>query len=188
MIVFAAAKPSLFDINFGLMFWTLVTFVIVLVILKWKAFGPIQEMIDSRRKAIASDLDAAEQARTEAQAALAEYRQQLNESRREAARIVEDARRAMDEKRRSDLAELETDKQRQLERARAEIAAETRQSLAAIKAQVAELTVVATEKVLRAKLDEREQRRLIDEALSGVDLESLAPAETGPEAAGREQP
>jgi F-type H+-transporting ATPase subunit b len=181
MVILEAAKPSLIDINFGLMFWTLVTFVIVLVILKWKAFGPIQAMIDARRKAIASDLEAAEQARTEAQAALAEYRQQLNESRREAARIVEDARRAMDEKRRSDMEELEADKQRSVARARAEIAAETRQSLAAIKDQVAELTLAATEKVLRSKLDEREQRRLIDEALADVDLASLTPAEAGGE-------
>jgi F-type H+-transporting ATPase subunit b len=187
MVFLAAAKPSLIDINFGLMFWTLVTFVAVLVILKWKAFGPIQAMIDARRKAIASDLDAAEQARTEAQAALAEYRQQLNESRREAARIVEDARRAMDEKRRADLAELESEKQRHLERARVEIAAETRQSLAAIKQQVAELTVVATEKVLRAKLDEGEQRRLIEEALSDVDLTALVPEEPGSETPAGEQ-
>ena len=159
----------------GLMIWTLVTFVIVLIVLKKYAFGPLQDVIEARRKAISEDLDAAEQARTEAQAALSEYRAQLAESRKEAARIVEDARKAMDEKRRSDLAELEADKQRQLERARQEIAAETRQSLAAIKEQVAELTVVATEKVLRAKLDPEEQRRLIDDALSDVDLESLAP-------------
>src|SRR6266702_2598605 len=47
MFLSAAAKPSLIDINFGLMFWTLVTFVLVLVILRWKAFGPLQEMIDA---------------------------------------------------------------------------------------------------------------------------------------------
>src|SRR6478752_4518629 len=120
----------------GLMIWTLVTFVIVLIVLKKYAFGPLQDVIEARRKAISADLDAAEQARTEAQAALSEYRAQLAESRKEAARIVDDARKAMDEKRRSDLAELEADKQRQLVRARQEIAAETRQSLAAIKEQV----------------------------------------------------
>jgi F-type H+-transporting ATPase subunit b len=170
-----AAKPSLIDINFGLMFWTVVTFLIVLVVLKWKAFGPIQEALDQRAARITSDLEAAEQARTEAQSALAEYRAQMAESRKEAARIVDDARKAMDDKRRSDMAELEADKQRQLERVRQEIAAETRQSLAAIKEQVAELTVVVTEKVLRTKLDPEEQRRLIEDALSDVDLEALAP-------------
>ena len=56
-----------------------------------------------------------------------------------------------------------------------EIAAETRQALNAIKEQVAELAVAATEKVVRARLDEAEQRRLIDEALGDVDLSTLAP-------------
>ena len=176
MLLLAAAKPSLIDINFGLMFWTIVTFLVVLVILKRYAFGPIQEALDARRAAVSADLDAAEKARAEAQEALAEYREQLAASRKEAARIVEDARRAMDEKRRADLAELDLDKQRQLERARAEIAAETRQSLATMKDQVAELTVAATERVLRARLDEDEQRRLIDEALRDVDFAALSPS------------
>src|SRR5437763_960972 len=111
MQLLAAAKPSLIDINFGLMFWTIVTFLVVLFIL-WKyAFGPIQAALDERRAAVAADLDAAEKARAEAQSALAEYREQLAASRREAGRIVEDARRAMDEKRRADLAELDADKQ-----------------------------------------------------------------------------
>ena len=163
----------------GLMIWTLVTFLIVLFVLKRFAFGPLQAVIDARRTAITSDLDAAEKARTEAQEALAEYRAQLAESRKEAARIVEDARKAMDDKRRSDLAELEADKQRQLERARQEIAAETRQSLTQIKEQVAELTLTATEKVLRSKLDADEQRRLIEDALADIDLDALAPEKAG---------
>ncbi len=175
MFLAAAAKPSLIDINFGLMFWTLVTFVLVLVILKWKAFGPLQEMIDARRKAITADLDAAEQARTEAQAALAEYREQLAQARKEASKIVEDARQAMDDKRRSDMAEIDADKTRQLERVKAEIAAETRQALTEIKQQVADLTLAATEKVLHAKLDQAEQKRLIEEALADVDFAELAP-------------
>jgi F-type H+-transporting ATPase subunit b len=163
----------------GLMIWTLVTFVAVLIVLKRFAFGPLQQVIDARRAAITSDLDAAEKARAEAQEALAEYRAQLAESRKEAASIVESARQAMDEKRRSDMAELDADKQRQLERARQEIAAETRQSLTQIKEHVAELTVAATEKVLRSKLDADEQRRLIEDALSDIDLDALAPERAG---------
>jgi F-type H+-transporting ATPase subunit b len=159
----------------GLMIWTLVTFLAVLIILKRVAFGPLQEMIDTRRKAIGADLDAAEQARTEAQAALAEYREQLAQARKEASKIVEDARQAMDEKRRSDMAEIDADKTRQLERVKAEIAAETRQALTEIKQQVADLTLAATEKVLHAKLDQAEQKRLIDEALADVDFAELAP-------------
>jgi len=60
MPLLAAAKsPSLIDINPGLMFWTLITFVVVLVILRKYAFGPIQQMIEARRAAVTADLDAA---------------------------------------------------------------------------------------------------------------------------------
>jgi F-type H+-transporting ATPase subunit b len=159
----------------GLMIWTLVTFVVVLIVLKKYAFGPIQQMIDQRRIAITADLDAAEKARGEAQTALAEYREQLAEARKEAARIVEDARRVGEERRVADVAALEAETVRLKEQAKAEIAAETRQALADLKQHVAELTVVATEKVVRARLDAGEQKRLIEDALADVDFASLVP-------------
>ena len=159
----------------GLMIWTLVTFVVVLIVLKKYAFTPIQQMIDQRRVAITADLDAAEKARGEAQAALAEYREQLAEARKEAARIVEDARRIGEERRVADVAALEAETGRLKEQAKAEIAAETRQALADLKQHVAELTMVATEKVVRARLDAGEQKRLIEDALADVDFASLVP-------------
>jgi F-type H+-transporting ATPase subunit b len=175
-ILAEAAEPSLIDINFGLMFWTLLTFLVVLFVLKKKAFGPIQAAIDARRKAIESDLDAAQHAREEAQTALAEYRAALAESRKEAMQIMEQARRAAEEQRRRDIEQLEAEKQRLLDRAKAEIEAETRASLETIKTRLAELTVVATEKVVRRSLDEQEQKRLIDEALADVDFEQFTTA------------
>jgi F-type H+-transporting ATPase subunit b len=159
----------------GLMIWTLVTFVIVLIVLRRYAFGPIQQMIDARRQAIVADLDAAESARTEAQTALAEYRQQLAEARREASKIVDDARRVGDERRSAAVADLEAEKARLMKQTQEEIRAETRQALEAIKHQVADLALTATEKVVRARLDEEEQRRLIDQALADVDLSTLVP-------------
>jgi F-type H+-transporting ATPase subunit b len=175
LLLEAAKSPSLIDINPGLMFWTLITFVVVLVVLRKYAFGPIQQMIETRRAAITADLDAAEKARAEAQAALAEYREQLAEARKEASRIVEDARKVGEERRAADVAAIEAETVRLKEQAKAEIAAETRQALADLKQHVAELTVIATEKVVRARLDAAEQKRLIEEALADVDFASLVP-------------
>jgi F-type H+-transporting ATPase subunit b len=163
----------------GLMIWTLITFVIVLIVLRKLAFGPIQQLIDTRREAIVSDLDAAQAAREEAQTSLAEYRQQLAEARKEANKIVEDARRVGDERRAAAVAELEAEKTRLMQQTREEIQSETRQALNAIKQQVADLTLAATEKVVRAQLNEAEQRRLIDEALADVDLSTLVPPDSG---------
>jgi F-type H+-transporting ATPase subunit b len=186
MMILAAAKPSLIDINFGLMFWTIVSFLIVLVVLKKFAFGPIQATLDERRNAIAADIDAAEHAREEAQSALAEYRQALAESRREATKIIEEARRAAEQQRTRDIADLEAEKNRLLKRAKDEIDSETRSSLQAIRDQLADLTVATAEKVVRRQLDETEQRRLIDEAMADVDFSQFAPAESGTPAEGGE--
>ena len=161
----------------GLMIWTLVTFVIVLIVLREYAFGPIQQMIDARRQAIVADLDAAESARTEAQEALAEYRQQLAEARKEAGKIVEDARRVGDER-------ADGGRRRARGREGAADAADAggdpgRDAPGAQRDQAAggRLAVAATEKVVRARLDEAEQRRLIEEALADVDLSTLVPPE-----------
>ena len=185
MLILAAAKPSLIDINFGLMFWTIVSFLIVLVVLKKFAFGPIQATLDERRNAIAADIDAAEHAREEAQSALAEYRQALADSRREATKIIEEARRAAEQQRTRDIADLEAEKNRLLKRAKDEIDSETRSSLQAIRDQLADLTVATAEKVVRRQLDETEQRRLIDEAMADVDFSQFAPAESGTASGGR---
>jgi F-type H+-transporting ATPase subunit b len=168
---------SLISFNPGLMIWTLVTFAIVLYILKRFAWTPIQQVIDERRRAIAASLEEAERARAEAQRMIEEHRHQLGQSRREAAKIVEDARRSADERNREAAAQLEADMARRTERARAEIASETRQALGEVRRQLADLTVAATEKVVRARLDESEQRRLIDEALADVDLSAFTAAE-----------
>jgi F-type H+-transporting ATPase subunit b len=74
---------------------------------------------------------------------------------------------------------MEAETVRLKEQAKNEIAAETRQSLAELKRHVAELTVVATEKVVRARLDAGEQKRLIDDALADVDFASLVPETDG---------
>jgi len=77
------------------------------------------------------------------------------------------------------LRELETEKVRLMQQAREEIQSETRRALNTIKQQVADLALVAAEKVVRAKLDESEQQRLIEEALADVDLSTLVPADAG---------
>src|SRR6478735_390254 len=164
----------------------IVSFLIVLVVLKKFAFGPIQATLDERRNAIAADIDAAEHAREEAQSALAEYRQALADSRREATKIIDEARRASEQQRTRDIAELEAEKNRLLKRAKDEIDSETRSSLQAIRDQLADLTVATAEKVVRRQLDETEQRRLIDEAMADVDFSQFAPAESGTPAEGGE--
>src|SRR5215212_1232882 len=93
-------ESTLISFHPGLMIWTLVTFALVLWVLKRYAFGPIQRLIDERRQAIEHSLEEAERARDEAQKMIAEHRDELAEARRQATRILEEARRHAEERQR----------------------------------------------------------------------------------------
>ncbi|MEY4226821.1 MAG: synthase subunit [Actinomycetota bacterium] len=157
----------------GLSLWTLVTFLIVLVILRKYAFGRIAALLDERREAVRQNLQAAEDAREEAERLLDDYKQQLAAAKREAAEILENARATATEQQRQLVAELSAERERGIAAAQQAIAAETQQSLDRIKQEIADLTLLATEKVLGRALDDKEQKRLVEEALAGVDFSAL---------------
>jgi F-type H+-transporting ATPase subunit b len=157
----------------GLMIWTLVTFLISLWILRRYAFGPLAALIEKRRTLVRENLEAAENSRDEAQKLLDEYKQQLAQARREAGEIVERARKTGAELERQMRDEATAQRERDVAAAKAAIAAETRQAIDEIRNQVADLTLLATEKVVGRTLDEAEGRRLVEEALSEVDFSAL---------------
>ena len=157
----------------GLMIWTLIVFGFAFLILKKYAFGPIAKIIEDRRREVRENLEASERAREEADTMLAEYKQQLAQSRREAGEIVDRARRTGDELQAQMKADVATQRERDIASAKDAIAAETRQSIDQIKNEVADLTLMATEKVVGRALGEAEQRKLVEEALSEIDFSQL---------------
>ena len=166
------ANP-LIQVTPGLMIWTIVCFLIALFVLKRYAFGPIQKLIDERRERIRRALDEADEARDEARTLLEEHRKLIGQARSEAEEILSEARqvgKAMQERVKD---ETEADRQRRLEETKRQIEAETRRALEAIRSEVAELSLVAAEKVTRKSLDDKDQRRLIDEAIGELDFSVL---------------
>ena len=172
------ANP-LIELKPGLMIWTLVAFVITLLILRRAAFPRIAEALDRRRRAIEDSIDAAEQTRTEADKILQEYRERLREAREQSEDIVARARKAAD--RLEDEAKVDAARTREelMERTRRDIETETRRAIDQIRREVADLTVMATEKVARKSLDDDDHRRLIQESLDEFDFARLAPGEGG---------
>jgi F-type H+-transporting ATPase subunit b len=159
------------------MIWTLLLFGISMYIL-WKlAFPRISDALDRRQHAIEESIDHAERVRHEADDLLGEYRERLKEARSQAEQILERARKTADTTER-DAQEHAAERREQLmEQTRREIETETRRAIQEIRREVAELTVLATEKVTRKVLDEADQRRLVEDALSELDFSTLAPAE-----------
>jgi F-type H+-transporting ATPase subunit b len=159
--------------NLGLMIWTLLVFGITMYVLSKVAFPRIQEALDKRANLIRDSIDEAEKTRAEANQILEEYRARLKEAREQADDIVARARKTA-ETTTAQAAEDGRDKREELvAAARRDIEAETRRSLERIRKEVADLTVLTTEKVTRKSLDSDDQKRLIDEALAEVDFSSL---------------
>jgi F-type H+-transporting ATPase subunit b len=174
-----ASKSFLITPNVGIMVWTIVVFVISLSILRRAVFPRIGKALDERAKTISGDIDSAAELRKQADRLLDEYRERLKEARVQSDEIVQRARQTAEahehegkERGQELIAEAS-------ERAQREIEAATQRALDDLRREVADLTVMATEKVTRKTLDEADQRRLVEEALAELDFSGLSAGARG---------
>lgn len=157
----------------GLMIWTVLAFLVALFILRKYAFPQISAALEKRQHLIEESIDSAERTKAEADEILAEYRERLKEARAQAEEIVARARKNGEAAERAAAEQAAEIREEQLERARKDIQAETARALQEIRREVADLTVAATERVTRKSLNEEDQRRLVEDALSELDFSAL---------------
>src|SRR3954452_12450071 len=167
-----AANP-LISVTPGLMIWTIFCFLITLFVLKRYAFGPIQTIIDERRKRIRQSLEEADNAREEARRLLEEHRALIGRARSDAEEILAEARKIADSQRERVREEVEVDRRRRLEETQRPIDQAPAAALGEIRREVANLSLLAAEKITRKSLTDADQRRLIDEALAEIDFSQL---------------
>jgi F-type H+-transporting ATPase subunit b len=159
--------------NIGMTIWTLIVFSVSLVVLTKAVFPRIREALDRRQAAIEESIDAAERTRQEADALLVEYRERLAEARQQAEEIVERARQAAAVVESEARTTAQARGEQMLEQTRRDIETESRRMLDEIMRDVAELTVLATERVTRKTLTDADQRQLVQDALSDLDFSAL---------------
>ena len=169
----ASGGSFLVSPNLGLMIWTLLLFLISMALLAKFAFPRISEALDRRQHAIEDSIEAAERTRREADRLLSEYRERLREARRQAEEIISRARQAAEVHARDAQEEAVSRREQLMEQTRREIEAETRRAILEIRREVADLTVLATEKVTRKTLTGEDQRRLVEEAVGELDFTLL---------------
>ncbi len=169
-----ASESWLITPNVGLMVWTLVVFAISLYILNKLVFPRIRDALDARRAGIDESIDAAQRTREKADEVLEEYRERLAEARQQAEEIVQRARQSAEAHDREARAQADLKREQLLEQTRRDIEAETRRAIGEIRSEVANLTVLATEKVTRKTLTREDQQRLVSEALSELDFTVLS--------------
>lgn len=150
----------------GLIFWTIVTFALLLGIL-WKfAWNPILGALESREEAIRKTIDDAERLQAEAEAVLEEHRERLAEARQEGNRILDEARQAGERMKQDIMDKSRQESERMMERARRQMELETEQAIQTIRSKAADLALEAAEKILERSLTDADHRRLADEAVA----------------------
>jgi F-type H+-transporting ATPase subunit b len=155
----------MFEINPGLIVWTIITFVIALLILRAVAWKPLLGALAAREERIRSQIARAETARREAERLLEENKAQLARADEQAQRVLREGR-DMGERLKADLLEkAKQASQQMVDQAKEEIRREKEGALQELRAEVADLAIGAAGKLLDANLDNPKQRALVDEAI-----------------------
>lgn len=165
---------KIFEISPGLFIWSVLTFIILVLLLYKFAFGPLMAMQQKRQAEIRDSIATSERLREEARALLDDYKQQLSTARAESEEIIERARKVGESAKAELVQEAKDQSERILEKAHEQIERDTNQALAQIRGKVADLTLAATEKVTRRSMSGEEDLRLIREALAEIDLSKVS--------------
>jgi F-type H+-transporting ATPase subunit b len=172
--VLASNGSFLIKPGIGLMVWTLLVFGATMILLAKFAFPPISAALERRQRAIEDSIDSAEHTRTQAEQILAEYRERLKEARAQSDEIVQRARQTAESHQREAREHGQEIVAEAARRAERDIEASRKRALDDIRKEVAELTIMATEKVTRKTLNDADQRRLVEEALGELDFSSIS--------------
>jgi F-type H+-transporting ATPase subunit b len=154
------------DIQIGPILWTILNFIILLVLLRAVAWKPILKALRDRESSINDALDRAEVARKDAERVLAENEIALRRADEEAQKLLREGREYAERVRTDAVAKAQEENKRMLDAARAEIERSKQQALTEMREETASLAVKGAEKILRETLNDDRQKRLIDDYLS----------------------
>jgi len=155
----------MFDINPGLILWTLITFLILLVILRKAAWKPLLGALTAREEKIGTALQEAEDAQQEGRRLLEENRRQLALAEEQSQRVIREGREMGERLKAEILDKANASSRHMIDQAREEIRREKDAALGQLRAEVADLAVMAAGKLLDANLDNAASRRLVDAAI-----------------------
>ena len=154
--------------NGGLMFWTFVVFIILLVILGRFVFPKITAAVEAREKALEDAIEGAKRDRDEAARILAEQQRQIEAARQEAQKIIVEGRQVGEKVRAQMIEETHQQQQQMLERARREIESEKDRAIADLRREAIELAIAGASKVIEKNLDDQSNRKIVESFLSSI--------------------
>ncbi len=160
------AAGGLTDINPGLTLWTGITFIVLLFVLGKFAWGPIVKMLNERERTIREAIESAKKERAEAERLLADQKLALARAQKDAAELARRNQQEVEALRQELTARARKEADELVATARHQIAEEITKARAELKAQVADLAIDAAAKLVKANLDDRSQRVLVEEYIA----------------------
>ena len=152
----------------GLFMWTIVTFLIVLFILKWKAWGPLMSALDKREEDIREALSSAEKAREKADKVAEDYDEMIRKAQSEAQKIVAESKTTGDRVRKEIKETAEKEARVILDKAQVQIEYEKEKAVQEIKSVVVDFSLQAASKVIEKNLESEDNRRIIHDTIEGI--------------------
>lgn len=164
-----SGPPNLLDPNVGVMAWTLVIFVLLLVVLSKFAFKPIFAAVEAREKALEDAIEGAKRDRAAAESMLAQQKAHLETARTEAQQIIADSRATADKMRTDLLAQTKSQQEEMIEQARRAIEGEKAAAIAALRTEAIDLAIAGASRVIEQNLDSTGNRKIVESFLASLD-------------------
>ncbi len=153
----------------GLMLWTLITFGLLLVLLRVFAWKPLLAVIEERERVVRDSLESSRRAQEEAESALEENRKILAEARKAAAGVIQRSEKDAEQVREELLQKARKEGEEVLRQGREEMEREKRAAVREIRGVAADLALAAAEKLVQERMDDPVQRRLVERYLEEID-------------------
>jgi F-type H+-transporting ATPase subunit b len=170
-------NPDILEKRFDLTIWSIVIFVLLFLVLRKFAWGPILEGLRKRESSIEGAIEEAKRVRDEMAVQQAAFQKQLDEANQQIPKLLEEARRSAEQLKEEMRTQAAADINAERQRLRREIEVARDQALQDIWNQAANLATVISAQVIRRSLGSEDHRRLVDETLS--EIETLAAKDTG---------
>ncbi len=159
---------DLLSINQGMFIWTLLVFLLLVIVLGKFAWKPMLKAIDDREEGINKATADAESARNEAQALLDQHKKMIAESEEKAAELIRNAKSVSEAQAAEAKQKAQDEARLLLDNARNEIEAQKEAALKSLKEEVATIAVVAAGKIINKNLDEAKHKTLVDDYLNNL--------------------
>jgi F-type H+-transporting ATPase subunit b len=156
------------ELNPGMMAWTWITFFLLLVILYRTALKPLLSSLTDREEGIRNDIDEAKKQRDEAEELLSKHKKMIAEADAQAQDVLREAQDIAQKTRTEILEKAREDAAREVEKAKQEIEKQRDDAIKSLRAEVVDLAIGATEKILAQAIDKETNKKVVDDYISSM--------------------